>query len=313
MARVWVVGSLNVDRSWRVARHPGVGETVMGESLAPQPGGKGLNQAVAAARMGADVVLVGRVGDDDDGRWLRDVAAAEGIDVAAVSTNPDASTGSALIVIDEAGANTVTVDPGANQLLAAPDDLGVVAGDVVVAQLEVPAAAVDAIFAAAARLGAVTVLNPSPLDRASEVHQRADVVVVNQPEAAALAGSSGEAVTGEAVTVEAAKAEAAIDQGRAIAARDRPPRGGTVIVTLGAAGAVAVSADPGSAPMIVAAPIVAAVDTTGAGDCFLGVLAAGLAQGLDLAAALDRANRAASISVTRLGTVAAMPTADELS
>ena len=308
MARVWVVGSLNVDRSWRVARHPGVGETVMGESLAPQPGGKGLNQAVAAARMGADVVLVGRVGDDDDGRWLRDVAAAEGIDVAAVSTNPDASTGSALIVIDEAGANTVTVDPGANQLLAAPDDLGLVAGDVVVAQLEVPAAAVDAIFAAAARLGAVTVLNPSPLDRASEVHQRADVVVVNQPEAAALAGSSG-----EAVTVEAATAEAAIDQGRAIAARDRPPRGGTVIVTLGAAGAVAVSADPGSAPMIVAAPIVAAVDTTGAGDCFLGVLAAGLAQGLDLAAALDRANRAASISVTRLGTVAAMPTADELS
>ncbi|CAN5610684.1 ribokinase [soil metagenome] len=299
MARVWVIGSLNVDRGWRVDRHPSVGETIVGEMVAPAAGGKGLNQAVAAVRMGADVVLVGRVGDDDDGRWLTALAAAEGIDVSGVATSPDRPTGSALIVVDAQGANTVTVDAGANATLVVGPGLAVSSGDVVVAQLEVPVDAVRAAFDVARAVGATSILNPSPIGAGRSLVPLADVVVVNQAEAAALAGVGSQA--GDAV--------AAIGQALAIAAHDATGAAGgelgqTVVVTLGADGVAA--ARPGgrvSVPGIAAE----AVDTTGAGDCFLGVLAAGLAEGLALEPALDRANRAAAVAVTRLGTVAAMP------
>lgn len=294
MGRVWVVGSLNVDRPWRVARHPEVGETVMGEALAPLPGGKGLNQAVAARRMGADVALVGAVGSDDDGAWLRSVAHDEGIEVGHLVAldRSGVPTGSALIVVDEAGANTVTVASGANGHLVV-EELPIAADDVVVAQLEVPTAAVRRAFALARAAGARSVLNPSPIGDGSALVSEADVVVVNEHEVAALDGSALPATPSEA-----------LERARALAGSTR-----SVVVTLGAGGAVAA----GVGGEVQAEGIAAeALDTTGAGDCFLGALAATLASGGDLATAVARANRAAARSVERFGTVPAMPTAAEV-
>lgn len=296
MGRVWVVGSLNVDRPWRVERHPEVGETVVGEVLAPVPGGKGLNQAVAAARVSEPflVSLIGTVGDDDDGSWLEVTAMDEQIQVEGVRTHPDLPTGSALIVVDDQGANTVTVAAGANAATVwsepplRPDD-------VVCAQLEVPVEAVAAALLAAHEAGARSVLNPSPIGAGVSLVPSADVVVVNQHEAALLAGDGDEV----AVDPPGALAHAA-----AIRTGDQ-----TVVVTLGAAGLV--SSGPSGDHVVPGIPV-HAVDTTGAGDCFLGVLAASLADGRDLLPALERANRAASIAVTARGTVDAMPRAADL-
>ena len=293
MGRVWVVGSLNVDRSWSGARHPRVGETITGAARGRAPGGKGLNQAVAARRMGADVTLVGQVGDDPDGRWLSAVAADHGIDVDPLLATPDLPTGAALIVVAADGANTVTVDPGANATLAV-DRLDLGPDDVVVAQLEVPIAAVRSALRIAREAGARSVLNPSPIGPGTTLVGEADVVVVNQAEAAHLTGAEQEA-TG---------ADDALAQARSIAAPDQ-----TVVVTLGGEGAVA--AGPAGDVTVAGVPVTA-VDTTGAGDCFLGVLAAGLVEGSDLGPALDRANRAAALAVTRHGTVDAMPARADL-
>lgn len=298
MATVWVIGSLNVDRGWRVARHPTVGETILGEMLPLAAGGKGLNQAVAAHRVGAEVVLVGQVGDDADGRWLTSLAADEGIDATGVGVSTEVPTGSALIVVAGDGANTVTVDPGANATLAVGPGLAIAAGDVVVAQLEVPVDAVRAAFDVARAVGATSVLNPSPVGEGRSLVPLADVVVVNQAEAADLAD----------VPIAAAGPTGALAQAEVIAdAAVRP--GQVVVVTLGADGVVAISPD---GEVSVPGTPVDAIDTTGAGDCFLGVLAAGLADRLPLEQAMVRANQAASIAVTRNGTVAAMPTAPEL-
>jgi len=292
MGRVVVVGSLNIDRPWRVARHPGVGETVAGEQRALLPGGKGLNQAVAAARLGAQVALVGCVGADDHGAWLADVAALDGIDTAMISVATDVTTGTALIVVDADGRNTVTVDAGANACLEV-GPLGLGPGDVVVAQLEIPADAVAEAFAQARRAGALAVLNPSPLGAGPSLVDLADVLVVNEHEAAALVGVAVEVVTADPLAV-----------ARSLATREQ-----TVVVTLGASGVAAVSR---SGEHQLAGRSVPVLDTTGAGDCFLGVLAAGLASACELGEALDRANRAAAIAVTREGTVPAMPFAHDL-
>lgn len=292
--RVWVVGSLNVDRGWRVARHPRPGETVLGDALDPAPGGKGLNQAVAAQRMQVDVKLVGRVGRDADGRWLRDFAADERIDVSAVSLDEQLATGTALIVIDADGANTVTVDAGANAALAFHGTYGFKEGDVVVAQLEVPTAAVAGAFAEARRCGATSILNPSPIGVGRALVPDADIVVVNQHEAAELAGADDAATT----------PEEAVAHAEAIAGANQ-----MVVVTLGGDGIVAHGPDR---TVVLGGIAVDVVDTTGAGDCFAGVLAASLAGGDSVEAALDRANRAAALAVTRLGTVAAMPTAGQV-
>jgi ribokinase len=301
MGRVWVVGSLNVDRPWRVARHPAGGGTNAGQQLAPLPGGKGLNQAVAAARMGADVALVGCAGDDPDGTWLLEVARGEGIDVGHVQRTDAAPTGSALIVIDDAGANTVTVAAGANGALEV-GPLPVAAGDVVVAQLEVPVPAVGAAFRQARASGATTMLNPSPVGDSGDLLSLADVLVVNEHEAAALGLTRPACAEPPERRVRAARTGAGED-------------GASVVVTLGAEGCVAWGPHLGaSTEDVVEVPGVAAdvVDTTGAGDCFLGVLAAGIAGDLAFVDAVGRANRAAAASVGRLGTVPAMPTVADL-
>jgi ribokinase len=275
-----VVGSINLDVVVEVARHPAPGETVIGGDRRELPGGKGANQAVAAARLGATVALVGRVGADDAGRRLRDGLAGEGVDVEHVLVDPEAPTGMALIAVDGAGENTIVVSPGANARVGAPDveaarDV-LASAAVTLVQHEVPE---DAVAAAIAAAGGTVVLNPAPARR---IVAAVDVLVPNLGELEALAGRAGDPVE-LARGLEAARA---------------------VVVTLGAEGAVVVDGDHAER---VAAPRVEAVDTTGAGDAFCGALAQALDSGADLVEAARWAARAAAASVTRLGAQGGMP------
>jgi ribokinase len=309
--RVVVVGSLNVDLVARVDRLPRSGETVTGSDLVRTPGGKGLNQAVAAARSGAAVVMVGSIGDDDHGRWLRQVAVAEGIGVAGVAT-VDAATGTALITVGGAGVNTIVVSPGANGRTGGES---LVAGlldpaDVVLCQAEIPSTAVTGALRSARSVGSTTVVNQAPfrpLD--DEQWGLVDVLVVNETELAELRSARGAASDGSADDVSAARAHAEAEVAARGLLSDRPgPR--ALVVTLGRHGAVAVTAGGGT--VVVAGRKVTAVDTVGAGDCLAGWLAAGLLEGLEIGDALDRAVLAASLAVQRPGAVAAMPRVTEL-
>ncbi len=301
MARVHVLGSLNVDHAVRVARHPAVGETVRGHVLAVTPGGKGLNQAVAAAMAsgltGTRVYLYGTVGADEAGRWLVNFAADHGVSAEHVRVHPTEQTGSAWITVAEDGANTVIVDPAANQMTTfEAGSVGLSAQDVVVVQLEVPHTAVAGLLTAARSAGALSVFNPSPAGAGRELVADASVVVLNEHELRELSGvaSAGSAAVPEAIGQ--------------LAERMRQPEQ-IIVVTLGPAGAVAVG--PDGMDVVHGIPT-HAVDTTGAGDCFLGVLAASRAGGLTPVDALRRANRAAARSVTRPGAAQAMPTDVEI-
>jgi len=301
-----VCGSLNMDLVARVATLPRPGETVAGHGLQRLPGGKGLNQAVAAARMGAKVAMIGARGDDADGATLAALLTAEGIDVRglcvrALGDAGTAHTGLAQVLVADDGENAIVVHGGANATLtpaearaalmaAWPDEGTARVAPVSVAQLETPPATVAAFFEAARSRGARTLLNTAPaLPGTQDLLALADVVVLNETELAHYAG--------------------AVTEDLAAAARcliSRPQQ--TIIVTLGAQGAVVITADT---VVRHAAPTVTVVDTTGAGDCFCGVLAASLAQGHDLAAAVPRAVAAASLAVTRVGAAPSMPYASE--
>jgi len=280
-----VVGSINLDVVVEVERHPAPGETVLGGDRRELPGGKGANQAVAAARLGAQVGLVGRVGDDDAGRRLRDGLAAEGVDVAHVAVDRSAPTGVALIAVDRAGENMIVVSPGANARVGAADVEAagaLLAGaGVVLAQHEVPE---DAVVAAVAGAGGIVVLNPAP---ARPVTPAVDVLVPNRGELEALAGRGGDPV------------ELARELGVARA----------VVVTLGHEGAVVIEDDRVER---IPAPEVEAVDTTGAGDAFCGALASALDRGAGLVEAARFAVRAAAVSVTKPGAQGGLPRAADL-
>jgi ribokinase len=299
--RVVVVGSVNVDLVVVASRLPGPGETVTGGDVARHHGGKGGNQAVAAARLGADVAFVGAVGDDDFGGAARTALVAEGIDVTHLLVAPR-PTGVALIVVNERAENLIAVAPGANaaptpaSVAAAMGALAVGPGDVVLVSCEIPADAVGAALAAARAAGATSLLNPAPADGLDAATiMLADVLTPNEAELALLAG----AVTG-AGDVEM-KARRLLVGG---------PDHRAIVVTLGAAGALAV---PGAgASSAIPALHVVPVDTTGAGDAFNGALAAGLAAGLPLDAAARQAVAAAGLSTTRAGARAGMPTVAEL-
>lgn len=295
--RVVVVGSVNVDLVVMAPRLPGPGETVTGGDVARHHGGKGGNQAVAAARLGATVAFVGAVGDDDLGIAARAALQTEGIDVRHLATAAR-PTGVALIVVDERAENLIAVAPGANAALgpdaveAALTELALGPGDVVLACREVAPASVAAALTAARAAGAVGILNPAPadgLDRATA--GLAAVLTPNASELAAIAGPGDP--------------EAAA---RALLAGGPAER--AVVVTLGAAGALVVPAG-GPAVAVPAAPVVP-VDTVGAGDTFNGALAAGLAAGLPLEPACVRAVAAAGLSTTRPGARGGMPTLAEV-
>ncbi|MET4226560.1 ribokinase [Oerskovia enterophila] len=291
---VVVVGSANVDLVVDVPRHPGGGETILGGDLRRSPGGKGANQAVAAARAGgADTSFVGALGHDESGELL--LASLDGAGVRTdLVERVEAPTGTALITVSPDGENAIVVAPGANSHVrigaAQAERLG--AADVVLAQLEIP---LDVVLAAAAvrRPGAVLALNAAPSrDLPDEMWAVLDLLVVNEHEALDLAGAGGPDDTVERL---------------AAILLERVP---AVVVTLGGAGCLV--AQRGADPVRVAAPRVDAVDTTGAGDTFCGVLAAALAGGSTLVDAARTASFAGALAVTRPGAQDAVPTADEV-
>jgi ribokinase len=298
MGRVLVAGSINMDIVASAARFPKVGETVAGSAMAFFPGGKGANQAVAAAKSGASTTLIGRLGDDAFGRELKSFLAGQNVDLAHVATTAQAHTGTAIITLC-AGDNTIVVVPGANALVEAADvgAPAVRAEDVLVSQLEIPIAAIEAFFRRGRSAGARTILNPAPAvasDRS--LLDLADIVVLNETELGVLTATDIRTDDDPARMVELAR-------------RLRRAEDQIVCVTLGKRGAMAlVRGDAITIP----GRTVNAVDSTGAGDCFVGALAARLAEGETIGAALSYANFAASICVQRMGAGPSMPTRDEV-
>lgn len=296
--RIVVVGSVNADLMLRCPHLPGRGETVVGSDFVVTPGGKGANQAVAAARLGADVRFVGSVGDDAFGRSARAALEAEGVDTTHLATLGNVPTGVALVMVDDAGDNMIAVAAGANHHLdAARLDAAqsVFEGAaLVVCQLELPLSVVAHAGVLAQRHGVPLLLNPAPAAALPESLVRSLAYLVpNEGEAALL---SGVAIN------DVASAQAA-------AARLRAAGAACVIVTLGARGVVCAS-DAGEA----ASPAlpVAAIDTTGAGDAFVGAFAVARSRGQPLPESIAFAQRAAAWSVQRRGAQAAMPYADDL-
>ena len=297
-ADVLVVGSLNMDLRIRTPRLPAPGETLTGSGFDTDGGGKGANQAVAAARQGARVAMLGAVGQDAHGAALLAALQADGIDTHAVERIAGTPSGTAAILLMPDGENSIVVIPGANHALT-PERVRAQAARlrqarVVVAQLECPLDAVTEALAIAREAGAVTVLNAAPVQPLDDaLLGQLDWLVVNEIEAAALAGMP---VPGPA------EARAVAEQ-----LRRRGPR--QVLVTLGAEGLVLAGPE---GTLALPAPRVQAADTTGAGDTVVGALAAALAAGRPLREALTRAQAAAALAVTRLGTQSAMPTAAEV-
>jgi ribokinase len=291
MAAIVVVGSLNEDLVVRVDRWPEAGETVFGDRLDYSPGGKGANQAAAAARLGGDVAMVGRVGDDRAGRRLRDGLADLGVDVGRVVAVADRQTGAAVVGLDATGGNRIVVLAGANASVepAALDGIEWPSVRVLLLQLEIPLPTVIAAAHAAHAAGALVVLDPAPaMALPDELLAIVDILTPNATEAAALSGR-------EVVDVRTARLAAS-----RIASLG--PR--AVIVTLGAAGAVLAD---GNYVSHLPAPQVTAIDTTGAGDAFNGALAVALAEGQPLASAIIFANRAAAFSTTGRGVRTSLP------
>jgi ribokinase len=292
--RVIVVGSVNVDLVVTADRLPAPGETVIGGRYERHHGGKGGNQAVAAARLGARTWFVGAVGDDAFGAEARAALAADAIDVAELLTLPDAPTGVALIVVDRTGENSIAVARGANaalssvQVRAALKRLELTRADVVLVGHEIRTGATHEAVRLARIAGATAILNPAPahgLERPTL--DLADILTPNEGELASLAGDDG---------TPAARAKRLLgpETGRR-----------AVLVSLGAKGALLLA--DGRA-LAIPAPRVEVADSVGAGDALNGALAAGLAAGLDLAAAAHRAVVAASLAVTRSGAREGMPT-----
>lgn len=293
-ARVVVVGSLNMDLVIRSARIPRPGETILGGEFHSVPGGKGANQAVAAARLGAAVSMVGRVGNDAFGEQLLENLAADRIDHTFVLRDASSATGVALIVVDDAGQNSIVVASGANMTLS-PSDVdaaadALAAGDALLLQLESPLESVIRAAELAHAEGVTIILNPAPACPLPEkLLALADVLVPNESEAALLTGMP---VGSQA---EAAAASAAL-RGAGVS---------TVILTLGGRGAL-LADDEGS--RVYAAFDVEPVDTTAAGDAFVAGLAVALAEGRTLDEAVQWANAAGALATTRLGAQPSLPT-----
>ena len=298
MGRVIVAGSINMDVVATAERHPRIGETVAGTSVDFFPGGKGANQAVAAAKLGARTRLVGRLGKDVFGEQLRAFLAAQGVDVSLVRDTVATPTGTALITVANAD-NTIVVVPGANGAVGVDDVLKIplASGDVAVSQFEIPLPAVSAFFTRAQAASAWTVLNPAPMrnfDRG--LLELVDVLVLNETELGVLAKAELRETDDPLRFAEVAKS-----------LQTRPDL--TICVTLGKRGVLALI---DGEPFMAAARPVKAVDTTGAGDCFVGALAAQLAESVPLRQAMGYANAAASICVQRMGAAPSMPSAAEV-
>ncbi|WP_299575756.1 ribokinase [uncultured Williamsia sp.] len=289
-AAVVVVGSVNTDVVAELDRFPRPGETLRAVAVRRNLGGKGANQAVAARRVHDDVAFIGRVGDGAQGDGVREELAGHGVDVDHTRTVPDAATGTAFIQV-AAGENTIVLDAGANDAWDRLDDAerrDVADAAVVVCQMEIPSAVNRAVAQACrGRL----VVNAAPAREVTDLLSSCDPLVVNEHELAVLTG-----VDVDGPTQARSAARSVLDRG----AR-------SVVVTLGAAGAVWVTTEGGG---VVTPPDVEVVDSTGAGDAFVGVLAARLAVGGELGDAIRWAVAAGSLAVQTSGTHASYPDAD---
>ncbi len=301
MARLVVIGSLNMDLVACAPRLPVTGETLVGHTYFDEPGGKGANQAYAAARLEGSVAMLGRVGDDEFGRRMRDNLRQAGCSVTGILTLPGCVSGIAVIFVADTGENTIIIVPGANDRFTGADVMAQ-AGEladarVVLLQLENPLPTVVAAARAAHAAGARVILDPAPAQPLPhELWATLDIVTPNETEAAILAGLP----PGRLTPAEAAPL-----------ARQLQQRGARhVIVKLGDQGCLL--AEAGAAPRHLPAPQVAAVDSTAAGDIFNAALGVALAEGQELAAACGFANAAAALSVTRRGAQACAPTRAEV-
>ncbi len=291
MADVYVVGSLNADHRVRVSRIPEAGETILGSDIVVGPGGKGANQAVAASRAGAAATMIGACGDDADGDVVRAALTRQGVDSRHVHIVKGARTGRALITVDDDGGNAIVVSPGANARLTEADvSTGLqhmTAGDIMLLQLETPEAMVRHAARTAARAGGVVVLNAAPVPGSIDgLFDHVDVLVVNEHELAGIARLLPNQDADDISLLAAAS-------------------GASVVCTAGADGADVLHR---GRIHHIDAPQVEAVDTTAAGDTFIGYLAAGLANDTaDLVGASERAVNAAAMAVTREGAIDSIP------
>ncbi|WP_328783456.1 ribokinase [Streptomyces canus] len=291
MTHIAVLGSTNMDLVTYVEKAPHRGETVTGREFRTIPGGKGANQAIAAARAGATVSMIGAVGNDGFGTRLRSTLEHSGVTTDHLRTIEGPS-GTAHIVVDDEGGNAIVVIPGANGTVdhLAPGDEGLIASaDALLLQLEIPLAAVLAGARSARDHGVRTLLTPAPAQPLPpELLDATDLLVPNEHEAATLTGRSDPFAAGAALL-------------------DRVPR---VVITLGAAGSVYLTRD--AEPLAVPAPHVTAVDSTGAGDTYVGALAVALGEERPIREAMAWAATAAALSVQREGASASMPYRSEI-
>lgn len=295
--RIVVLGSINMDIVARASSIPVPGQTVVGEWLSFIPGGKGANQGVAASRLGGDVRFVGRIGNDMFGKSLRDFLRKERMDTGGVKITKGATTGTAMITLDRSSQNTIVFIPGSNARISAADarKVRIDGSDIILSTLEVPQDAIRVLFERARKEGAATILNAAPALKCTRGFlSLADYIIVNEHEVAFFAKG---------------KATRNIATVSAYAKRLRARKNQAVIVTLGPQGAFCIG---GSERIRVKGIKVKAVDTTGAGDCFSGAFAAALAESRTLAEAMRFANKAASISVQRVGASSSMPTRKEV-
>ncbi len=293
--KVVVVGSSNTDMVVRTEHLPLPGETVLGGKFVMTAGGKGANQAVAAARLGAEVSFVARLGRDLFGDQALANYQAEGINTRYIARDDDETSGVALIVVDHAAENIIAVAPGANGRLS-PDDVraaepAIKAADGLLLQLEIPLETVRTAIDLARRHHVRVILNPAPARSLSaDILRGVDVITPNASEAARLAGNS-------------------VYQAEEVLPMLQASGPSSVIVTLGARGCEVLT---GSTPQHVPGFHVEAVDTTGAGDCFNGALAVALARGWTVIDAARYANAASALAVARLGAQTSMPTGEEV-
>jgi ribokinase len=298
MGRVFVAGSINMDVVATADRHPRIGETVAGTAVLYFPGGKGANQAVAAAKLGAATTLIGRLGKDAFGDELKAFLAAQRVDLTFVQDTAEAHTGTAIVTVANAD-NTIVVIPGANALVSAADvEAPVLAkGDIAVGQFEIPLPAISAFFKRARAAGATTILNPAPaIEFSRELLDLVDILILNETELGFLTKTELRDTDDYPRFIEAARS-LQINKDKIIC------------VTLGKRGIVALI---DGQPLLIDGRAIKAVDTTGAGDCFVGAVAAQLAGGKPIHDALHYANMAASICVQRMGAAPSMPTAAEV-
>lgn len=299
MNKVTIVGSLNVDTTLRIKRMPLPGETLAAEGKSSAAGGKGANQAVSAARSGAQTAFIGEVGKDNSGQMMLDEMKANGIDVAGIRENDQVSTGTASILLDENGQNSILIYGGANQQLS-PTDVEaakdkITAADFVVAQFETPQAATLRAFQLAKANGVTTILNPAPAQKIDpEVLKLTDLIIPNETESAEL---TGVIITDEtSMLISAAKfAQMGVRN---------------LIITVGAKGAFYCTQDGYS---FIPAFKVNAVDTTAAGDTFIGALSSQLKPDMsNIEKALVYAQRASSLAVQKMGALPSIPTREQI-